>query len=52
MVWSEFPIDSNLFKHPEGHANPKAMPFRSESFTVPQANIGAYTLPTKLISKV
>lgn len=52
LVWSESLIDSNSFKRPEGHANPKAMPFRSETFAVPQATVGVYTLPTKLILKL
>ena len=33
QVWSERIIDSSRFRHPEGHANPPAPPYRSQSFT-------------------
>jgi hypothetical protein len=39
--WTGDPENASEFKHPEGHANP-AMPFKSATFTVPAAAIGAY----------
>jgi hypothetical protein len=41
--WSDSPIDSSSFKHPEGHANP-AMPFRSQFFAASDAKLGGFTL--------
>jgi hypothetical protein len=41
--WSEEPIDSSGFAHPDGHANP-AMPFTSHRFAASDARLGAFTL--------
>ncbi|HTY07800.1 MAG TPA: TMEM43 family protein [Candidatus Edwardsbacteria bacterium] len=41
--WTSAPQDSKDFKHADGHFNP-AMPFGSESFTVPSATVGAYAV--------
>jgi hypothetical protein len=42
-TWSDMPIDSTGFKHPEGHQNPQ-MPFKSTRLTASDAKLGGYTL--------
>jgi hypothetical protein len=42
-VWSDQPIDSSHFQHPEGHANP-AMPLGDARWAASDAKLGAYTL--------
>jgi Transmembrane protein 43 len=42
-AWSDMPVDSSGFKHPEGHANPQ-MPFKSTRLTASDAKLGGYTL--------
>jgi len=41
--WTSSPATSSNFEHPEGHENPD-LPFQSETFTVGNANVGAYVL--------
>src|SRR5262249_39369762 len=43
--WSDSPIDSSLFHHAEGHANP-AMPFHSQFFAASDAKLGGFMLDT------
>jgi len=43
MEWSDMPVDSSSFHHPEGHANP-AMPFRSQTYAASDAKLGNYAL--------
>lgn len=43
QVWSENPIDSSVFHHPEGHTNP-AMPFHSQLFAASDAKLGGFAL--------
>lgn len=38
-VWSDKPINSSEFKHPENHDNPE-MPFRNAQFTASDAKLG------------
>lgn len=42
-VWDDRPINSGNFKKPEGHTNP-SMEIRGDSFQVPEAKLGAFTL--------
>lgn len=42
-VWSERPIDSRDFEHPQGHQNP-AMPFESKTFLVESVSVGGLSL--------
>jgi hypothetical protein len=51
LTWSEYPIDSKSFKHPEGHTNPP-MAYRSETYNASQINVGNFSLPDMLISKL
>ena len=41
--WSDSPIDSTSFAHPEGHENP-AMPFTSHRYAANDAKLGGFTL--------
>jgi hypothetical protein len=49
-VWSETPITSHTFRHPEGHNNP-AMPFQTTVFDA-DLRIGAYSPDRDLIVKL
>src|SRR5579862_5861077 len=43
QVWSDTPIDSSQFAHPEGHENP-AMPFTSHKYAATDAKLGEFAL--------
>ena len=43
QAWSDQPIDSSEFKHPEGHQNP-SMPFKSTRMVAGDAKLGGYAL--------
>jgi hypothetical protein len=43
QVWSEEPIDSTAFAHPEGHENPQ-MPFTSHKYAADDAKLGGFAL--------
>ncbi|MGH8048778.1 MAG: TMEM43 family protein, partial [Chthoniobacterales bacterium] len=47
--WSGALIDSSDFKQPEGHSNPTAMIAGTETFTAPDATLGAFTVPEDII---
>lgn len=49
--WSDEAIDSSRFEHPEGHANPGALPFPSVRRTVERAALGAYELGPALVER-
>lgn len=51
QVWSDEPIDSSGFAHPEGHENP-AMPFTSKKFAAADAKLGAFTLDESTLAMV
>jgi len=50
--WHKNHIDSSSFQHPEGHANPPAGREGERSFDAAKATIGAYLLPSELLSKL
>ncbi|MFT5127932.1 MAG: hypothetical protein ACI8W8_001540 [Rhodothermales bacterium] len=50
--WSESHIDSNDFKHKEGHENPSSMPFTSSTFNASNVALGDFALSGKLISEI
>jgi hypothetical protein len=50
-VWSEIPITSHTFRHPEGHNNPP-MPFQTTVFDAADLRIGAYSPDRDLIVKL
>ncbi|HEX4302105.1 MAG TPA: TMEM43 family protein [Rhizomicrobium sp.] len=41
--WSDSPIDSSSFAHPDGHQNPQ-MPFTSHKFSASDAKLGGFAL--------
>lgn len=51
MDWSESPIDSASFKHPEGHDNP-SMPFRSQTYAASDAKLGGYGLDESTLGQL
>jgi len=51
-TWDSFLIDSDEFKVPEEHTNPKGFPYSFYTKQVDDATIGAFTLPGSLISDI
>ncbi len=51
MQWSAGAVDSSRFKQPAGHANP-GMTYKSESFQVPQAALGAFRLGEQVLDRI
>lgn len=51
-TWSERPVRSDGFKHPEGHQNPGAFPYESEVLTADKVTLGAFTLSPSLVAKI
>jgi len=49
--WSDSPIDSSLFHHAEGHANPP-MALRSQLFAASDAKLGGFTLDTDTLHQL
>lgn len=50
-VWSDHVINSNNFKHKEGHVNPSSMAYDSQEL-FGAAKIGAFDLPQTLVREV
>jgi hypothetical protein len=50
QAWSSSLIDSNAFRHREGHENPGAMPVASQAWTAQQVTLGAFTLAGAQVS--
>ena len=50
--WSERPIDSGRFHHPEGHRNPGIMPYRSQTLTAGGVTLGAFKLSSQQVAQV
>jgi hypothetical protein len=50
-VWSDSPIASSDFRHPEGHDNPQ-MPFTSSRFGASDAKLGGYALDADTLKLV
>jgi len=48
-VWSENPIDSSTFNHPDGHRN-VAMPFSSQRFYADKAKLGTFDLTAAILA--
>jgi hypothetical protein len=51
-TWSDKPIDSADFKHPEGHSNPTAFPVPAATVLSTKAALGAFKIPQNLIDKM
>ncbi len=50
-AWSLQPIDSSLFRHPEGHENPP-MPYESAELLTKEATVGAFRLNEDLVRQI
>jgi hypothetical protein len=50
--WREGLADSHAFKHPEGHENPTAALFTSDTFAAKKITLGDFTLPTPLYKDI
>lgn len=50
--WAEGRIDSSQFKLPEGHENPDAPQFATETFTANQVTVGAFTMAPAQIGQL
>ncbi len=50
--WSGSLIDSGGFKKPEGHENPKTMPYTSEQWQAKKVELGSFVLSPSLVSKI
>jgi hypothetical protein len=50
-VWSDDPINSSEFRHPENHQNPE-MPFRSARFTASDAKLGGWRLDAHILDQI
>jgi hypothetical protein len=51
QVWSETPIDSSAFHHPEGHANP-GMPLHSQLYAASDARLGGFALDSATLKQL
>lgn len=51
-VWSDQPMESSSFKHPEEHTNPAAFPVPKLTIAATKATLGAFKIPTPLIEKM
>ena len=49
--WSDEPIKSSEFKHPDGHENPE-MPFRSKRFAASDAKLGGWKLDAGTLDRI
>ena len=50
--WQAQHIDSSHFKHPDGHANPLALPVQGQALVAGKITLGAFTLSRSLVSKI
>ena len=50
--WSTDHIDSNKFKHQDGHKNPSSIPFKSSTFNAGNVALGDFALSGKLIGDI
>lgn len=50
-VWSEEPIDSGAFRHPQGHVN-LVMPMTSTTFDAQTATLGAYRVDPGVLDQI
>jgi len=49
--WSDEPVDSSAFRHPDGHQNP-SMPFQSKRYAASDAKLGGWTLDADTLGRV
>ena len=51
QAWSDEPIDSSGFRHPDGHQNP-SMPFQSKRYAASDAKLGGWTLDANTLGRI
>jgi hypothetical protein len=51
-AWAGSRIDSSKFQQPEGHQNPPSLPVSADSFVAPNAMLGSFKLPARLLAKM
>jgi len=51
-VWSDSLINSSKFKDAVNYKNPAVMPYKSEEFVASDVKLGAYTLPSSLVTRI
>ncbi len=51
-TWNDKLVDSSSFREPEGHTNPRSMPFRSQEQLAKEAKLGAFSLSDGLLGKM
>lgn len=50
-VWSDRPLDSSSYRHPDGHQNPD-MPLTSRTFDSTGAHLGAYHVDQAVLAQM
>ncbi|MCD4749149.1 MAG: TMEM43 family protein [Thermoanaerobaculales bacterium] len=50
--WSERPIDSSRFKHPEDHRNPGSMPYQTTEYVAGTVSLGSFRLSPYLVGRI
>jgi hypothetical protein len=51
-TWSSHAISSSSFKKSAGHENPGSLPYSSEELVADKVTLGAFTLPSSLVSRI
>jgi hypothetical protein len=51
-VWKDRPIDSNKFKHTEGHQNPATMRVQGDQWVAKRVDVGAFRLSPSLVGEI
>ncbi len=50
--WTDKLIRSSHFKQPDGHTNPDAMPYASQTFVAKTVTLGAFALPASMARQI
>lgn len=51
-AWSDRPVDSSSFHHPEDHTNPSTFPVQKFTVLTSKATLGAFQIPGPIIEKM
>ena len=51
-AWSDRPVDSSSFRHPEDHTNPSSFPVQKLTVLTSKATLGAFKIPEPIIEKM
>ncbi len=52
LDWFDHPIDSSMFEHPAGHANPGAFPVEAARFDAPAVSVAGFALAPQLVRMI